>query len=239
MLIRMQFRKTRAGRFLSHLDLMHTWERVIRRSGLPLGFTQGFNPHPKMNFASALAVGTTSDAEYMDLDFNEDLTLEQVREALFPAVPPAFEIVDMKIVTDKKVPSLMSIIQRATYTLRLEYVAEVTQAELDQAVEAFWNMEENIIYRYKKDSKDKKAVNIRPGVYSIVLNREENTDDKHAVLDIVVQSGNDGNIRPEEVAYGLMNAGMPLVQQVVRIHRTGLYALDENDNMITPLQAVK
>jgi len=123
--------------------------------------------------------------------------------------------------------------------LRLEYVAEVTQAELDQAVEAFWNMDENIIYRYKKDSKDKKVVNIRPGVYSIVLNREEGTDDKHAVLDIVVQSGNDGNIRPEEVAYGLMNAGMPLVQQVVRIHRTGLYALDENDNMITPLQAVK
>jgi len=238
-LIRMQFRKTKAGRFLSHLDLMHTWERVIRRSGLPLGFTQGFNPHPKMNFASALAVGTTSDAEYMDLDFNEELTIEQIQTSLLPAIPPAFEIVDMKIVTDKKVPSLMSIIQRATYTLRLEYVAEITQVELDQAVESFWNMEENIIYRYKKDSKDKKAVNIRPGVYSIALKREEGADDKHAVLDIVVQSGNDGNIRPEEVAYGLMNAGMPLIQQVVRIHRTGLYALDDNGDMITPLQAVK
>ncbi len=238
MLIRMQFRKTRAGRFLSHLDLMHTWERVIRRSGLPLGFTQGFNPHPKMNFASALAVGTTSDAEYMDLDFNEDLTLEQIQAALFPAIPPAFEVVDMKIVQQKKVPSLMSIIQRATYTLRLEYVSEVTQAELDLAVEAFWKMEENIIYRYKKDSKDKKAVNIRPGVYSIQLQREEGTDDKHAQLEIVVQSGNDGNIRPEEVAYGLMNAGMPFVAQVVRIHRTGLYALDAEGNMITPLQTV-
>ena len=97
MLIRMQFRKTRAGRFLSHLDLMHTWERVIRRSQLPLGFTQGFNPHPKMNFASALAVGTTSDAEYMDLEFTEDLTLDQIREALFPTIPPAFEVTDLKI----------------------------------------------------------------------------------------------------------------------------------------------
>ena len=238
MLIRMQFRKTRAGRFLSHLDLMHTWERVIRRSQLPLGFTQGFNPHPKMNFASALAVGTTSDAEYMDLEFTEDLILDQVRESLFPAIPPAFEVTDMKIVHDRKVPSLMSIIQRATYTLRLEFVSDVTQAELDKAVEAFWRMEENIIYRYKKDSKDKKAVNIRPGVYTIALNLEEGTDNKHAVLDIIVQSGNDGNIRPEEVAYGLMNAGMPLVQQVARIHRTGLYALDGDGNMITPLQAV-
>ena len=237
MLIRMQFRKTRAGRFLSHLDLMHTWERVIRRSKLPLGFTQGFNPHPKMNFASALAVGTTSDAEYMDLDFTETLTLEQIKAALLPAVPPAFEIVDMKVV-EGKVPSLMSIIQRATYTLRLAYVDEITQAQLDAAVEAFWAMDENIIYRYKKDSKDKKAVNIRPGVYSIKLTQEENSDKKHAVLDIVVQSGNDGNSRPEEVAYGLMNAGMPFVEQVVRIHRTGLYALDNDGNMITPLQTV-
>ena len=222
---------------MSHLDLMHTWERVIRRSQLPLGFSQGFNPHPKMNFASALAVGTTSDAEYMDLDFTEELTLEQIKEALYPAIPPAFEVTDMKVVRGK-VPSLMSIIQRATYTLRLEYVTEVTQAELDDAVASFWNMEENIIYRYKKDSKDKKAVNIRPGVYTIDLRLEEGTDNKHAVLDIVVQSGNDGNIRPEEVAYGLMNAGMPLVQQVVRIHRTGLYALDDDGNMITPLQTV-
>ena len=222
---------------MSHLDLMHTWERVIRRSQLPLGFSQGFNPHPKMNFASALAVGTTSDAEYMDLDFTEELTLDQIKEALYPAIPPAFEVTDMKVVRGK-VPSLMSIIQRATYTLRLEYVTEVTQAELDDAVASFWNMEENIIYRYKKDSKDKKAVNIRPGVYTIDLRLEEGTDNKHAVLDIVVQSGNDGNIRPEEVAYGLMNAGMPLVQQVVRIHRTGLYALDGDGNMIAPLQTV-
>ena len=135
---------------MSHLDLMHTWERVIRRSQLPLGFSQGFNPHPKMNFASALAVGTTSDAEYMDLDFTEELTLDQIKEALYPAIPPAFEVTDMKVVRGK-VPSLMSIIQRATYTLRLEYVTEVTQAELDDAVASFWNMEENIIYRYKKD----------------------------------------------------------------------------------------
>ena len=80
---------------------------------------------------------------------------------------------------------------------------------MDKAVASFWQMEENIIYRYKKDSKDKKAVNIRPGVYTITLKAEEGTDRKHAVLDIIVQSGNDGNIRPEEVAYGLMNAGMP------------------------------
>lgn len=233
MLIRMQFRKTREGRFLSHLDLMHTWERVIRRSRLPLAFSQGFNPHPKINFASACAVGTTSDGEYMDMELTEDMPLTQVKAALDQAMPPAFEVTALKVVQGKT-PSLMSIITRARYQLWLEFVAEVTQAQLDDAVEQFWRREEVIVYRYKKNSKDKKPVNIRPGVYQIELRAERN----HATLQILVQSGNEGNVRPEEVAYGLMSAGMPPVQSVVRIHRDGLYLLDEKENLITPLDVV-
>lgn len=233
MLIRMQFRKTREGRFMSHLDLMHTWERVIRRSQLPLAFSQGFNPHPKINFASALAVGTTSDGEYMDMELTADLPLEQVKQELDRAMPPAFEVTAMKVVTGK-VPSLMSIIERGRYQLRLEFVEEVTQQQLEDAIEEFWKREEIIIYRYKKNSKDKKAVNIRPGVYEMKLT----ADGRYAVLDILVQSGNEGNIRPEEVAYGLMSAGMPAVQHVVRIHRLGLYLFDKEGAMVTPLDIV-
>lgn len=233
MLIRMQFRKTREGRFLSHLDLMHTWERVIRRSRLPLAFSQGFNPHPKINFASACAVGTTSDGEYMDMELTEEMPLTQVKAALDQAMPPAFEVTALKVVQGKT-PSLMSIITRARYQLWLEFVDEVTQAQLDDAAEQFWNREEVIVYRYKKNSKDKKPVNIRPGVYQIELGAEGN----HATLQILVQSGNEGNVRPEEVAYGLMSAGMPPVQSVVRIHRDGLYLLDEKENLITPLDVV-
>lgn len=234
MLIRIQFRKTREGRFLSHLDLMHTWERVIRRSQLPLAFSQGFNPHPKINFASALALGTTSDGEYMDMELTKELPLEQVQQMLTEAMPPAFEVVQMKVVTGK-VPSLMSIIQRGRYQLWLEFVHPVTQAELDAAVTQFWQMEEVIVYRYKKNSKEKKAVNIRHGVYEIQLTG----DDNYGMLEILVQSGNDGNIRPEEVAYGLMSAGMPPIQNVMRIHRLGLYVLDEKgETLLTPCEIV-
>ena len=139
----------------------------------------------------------------------------------------------MKVVTGK-VPSLMSIIERGRYQLRLEFVEEVTQQQLEDAIEKFWKREEIIIYRYKKNSKDKKAVNIRPGVYEMKLT----ADGRYAVLDILVQSGNEGNIRPEEVAYGLMSAGMPAVQHVVRIHRLGLYLFDKEGAMVTPLDIV-
>ena len=233
MLIRMQFCKTREGRFLSHLDLMHTWERVIRRSQLPLAYSQGFNPHPKINFASACAVGTTSDGEYMDLELTQELPVEQVEEMLQAVMPPAFRVSAMKVVTGKA-PSLMSIIQRARYVLRLELVEEAAQEQLDAAVERFWQQEEIVIYRYKKNSKDKKPVNIRPGVYELELTAEG----KNALLHILVQCGNEGNIRPEEVAYGLMATGMPMVQHVVRIHRLGLYVLDEKGALLSPLDVV-
>lgn len=229
----MQFCKTREGRFLSHLDLMHTWERVIRRSQLPLAYSQGFNPHPKINFASACAVGTTSDGEYMDMELTQELPVEQVEEMLQAVMPPAFRVSAMKVVSGKA-PSLMSIIQRARYVLQLELVEEVSQEQLDAAVENFWQQEEIVIYRYKKNSKDKKPVNIRPGVYELELTAEG----KNALLHIQVQSGNEGNIRPEEVAYGLMATGMPMVQHVVRIHRQGLYVLDEKGILLTPLDVV-
>lgn len=229
----MQFCKTREGRFLSHLDLMHTWERVIRRSQLPLAYSQGFNPHPKINFASACAVGTTSDGEYMDMELTQELPVEQVEEMLQAVMPPAFRVSAMKVVSGKA-PSLMSIIQRARYVLQLELVEEATQEQLDAALENFWQQEEIVIYRYKKNSKDKKPVNIRPGVYELELTAEG----KNALLHIQVQSGNEGNIRPEEVAYGLMATGMPMVQHVVRIHRQGLYVLDEKGILLTPLDVV-
>lgn len=228
----MQFRKTKEGRFLSHLDLIHTWERVIRRSQLPLAFSQGFNPHPKINFASACAVGTTSDGEYMDMELSRDVPLAEVQAALERAMPPAFAVTAMKVVQGKA-PSLMSLIQRGRYRLWLEFTAPVTQAQLDKAVEQFWQRAEIIVYRYKKNSKDKKPVNIRPGVYEIQLTAQED----HAALEILVQCGSDGNVRPEEVAYGLMFTGMPAVQQVVRIHRLGLY-LVEGESLLTPLDVI-
>ena len=148
-------------------------------------------------------------------------------------MPPAFEVTAMKVVSGK-VPSLMSIIERGQYQLWLDFVDEVTQQQMDQAVEQFWQQDEVVVYRYKKNSKEKKAMNIRPGVYQIKLTADGN----HGLLEILVQSGNEGNIRPEEVAYGLMSAGMPPIQQVVRIHRQGLYLLNQAGALVTPLDVV-
>ena len=114
MLIRIAYQKTREGRFLSHLDSAHSWERSIRRAGLPLAYSQGFNPHPKISFASALAVGTTSDAEYMDMELSEELPVEEVQRALEQGLAPAFQITRMKRMEGKQ-DALMSLVNLADY----------------------------------------------------------------------------------------------------------------------------
>ncbi len=64
--IRITFGKHGALRFIGHLDLAKTWERVLRRARVPLEYTQGFNPRPRLQFATALPVGVTSESEYLD-----------------------------------------------------------------------------------------------------------------------------------------------------------------------------
>ena len=65
--------------FISHLDMMRTFERAFRRADLPVAFTQGFNPRPKISFTPALSVGITSSSEYMDVEFYEDVSVDKHR----------------------------------------------------------------------------------------------------------------------------------------------------------------
>ncbi|MCG0278925.1 MAG: TIGR03936 family radical SAM-associated protein, partial [Thermanaeromonas sp.] len=71
MRLRVKFAKVGTGRFLSQLEVMRVLQRAARRAGLPLALTEGFNPHPRMSFGPALAVGAESEAEYVDLELKE------------------------------------------------------------------------------------------------------------------------------------------------------------------------
>jgi radical SAM-linked protein len=92
MRIRLLFAKTEAMRFTGHLDLFRAIERMIRRSRLPLAYSQGFKPHPRINLASALPLGFTSDAEMADIWLQEEIPVELIQRALQDAAPPGILI---------------------------------------------------------------------------------------------------------------------------------------------------
>jgi len=113
---RIEFGKGASMRFLSHLDLMRTWERALRRSGLPLAFTQGHHPHIKMSFGPPLPLGFRSRAEVFDLELSRPPGVD-LSERLNAVLPDGLRVTSFRPIL-YKTPSLMSQLEGASYRVR-------------------------------------------------------------------------------------------------------------------------
>jgi radical SAM-linked protein len=116
MRVRITFSKTDAMRFTGHLDLHRTWERTVRRAGLPLAYSQGFAPHPRINLASALPLGFTSDCELVDIWLEHDLPVADIQIALEQAAPPGMRIRGC-VQVDDRLPSLQSVMEASDFSI--------------------------------------------------------------------------------------------------------------------------
>lgn len=114
MRIRITFAKTPAMRYTGHLDLHRAWERTFRRAGLPLAYSEGFNPHPRLNLASALPLGFTGEAEVIDAWLEQDLPLPEVQTALQRALPPGLQVTQIETV-DLRLPALQTELEASEY----------------------------------------------------------------------------------------------------------------------------
>lgn len=94
--LRAVYAKYGNAKYFSHLDLMRTMQRAIKRSGIPIWYTEGFNPHIYLNFPVALPLGTESYVEPMDFSVVEECDLEDLREKLDNAMPPGLNIISVK-----------------------------------------------------------------------------------------------------------------------------------------------
>ncbi len=92
---RMLLKKTGATKYISHLDLMRTMQRVFVRAGLSIKHTQGFNPHPYISFALPLSVGIESECELVDFELNEDISFQELPKLLTSASPEGIIVTDV------------------------------------------------------------------------------------------------------------------------------------------------
>lgn len=201
---RLQFAKTQAMRFTGHLDLFRTWERTIRRARLPLAYSQGFSPHPRINLASALPLGFTSDAEVIDFWLTEMLHPEQIIKQLVQASPPGILIKSIETV-DLRQPALQTQVLYAEFTATLpapvEHLADKIQTMVSN----------DSIFRIRR----KKSYNLRPLIASIRLAQEDGSGEQQIKMRLSASEGATG--RPEEVLEAL---GIPA--KTALIHRTAL-----------------
>jgi len=227
--IRVEFAKTDQVRFVSHLDTMKTFERAIRRAGLPIAFSEGFNPHPKISFGSALAVGVTSDGEYVDLEFSQPLIASEVQEALNENLPPGFRITRSRVIPPEA-PALMAILNRADYLVTGMLTVPWTQAQLEHAITDIMQRKEVTVEKWSK--KGPKQVDLRPGI----LQLSGFLDNNRVNIEMSVMAGSERNIRPEEVMAALVNyAGLPADPRGIRIHRRRIY-IDQDTKILSPME---
>jgi radical SAM-linked protein len=120
---RITFAKTEAMRFTGHLDLHRTWERTLRRAGLPLAYSEGFNPHPKINIGAALPLGCLSRGDLIDAWLERELDPADVEARLREAAPPGLRI-EVVARIDRSEPVLQSQIEASLYEVSSSLFAE-------------------------------------------------------------------------------------------------------------------
>ncbi len=132
--IRIYYSKTQALRYTGSLDVHKIWERTLRRARLPLAYSQGFHPQPKINQACPLPLGMLSRAEIVDIWLEPELPMQQIVEQLSKSIPPGIEIDHLEAV-DLHEPALQTRLAASRYQVTLLSLPEENQVSLKELSE--------------------------------------------------------------------------------------------------------
>lgn len=216
--IRVAYRQDGPARFVSHLDILRAFERAARRAELPLAYTEGFNPRPRLTFAAPLPVGMTGAQELVDIDLTRDMLPEDLVASLANQMPDG-----LVVLKGRKVPAgggaLMSLLDRAVYTARGGLNENTPANELDKRIESLLNCGEVFVER--RTGKGFKRKDIRPGIRRLVW--KSIAGEIEFLMEL--QSGSRGNVRPDEVFIALAEV-LPLQPHRFMVCRTAMLARD-------------
>jgi radical SAM-linked protein len=171
---------------VGHLDLFRSWERTFRRSGLPIAYSQGFHPQPRMNLACALPLGFTSQCELLDAWLEQELPQQHIQESLSQAVPPGILIKEIEII-DLSAPSLQSQVISAVYAITLlDYVPDIA-TRLSRVIST------EQLPRLRRN----KPYNLRPLIENLSLDLDKESGKQMLQVQLAARESATG--RPEEL----------------------------------------
>jgi len=183
MRIRITFSKQGALRYTSHLDLHRLWERATRRADLPLAYSQGFHPQPKINLAAALPLGFSSRCEVMDMKLETDISVDDLPARLQSILPPDIEMLKVEQV-DNNAPALQTQVDSAEYEIILSEAG--SGSELERKIASV--MESTSLPRERRG----KPYDLRPLIRELKL-----TSETTIFMHLLARENATG--RPEEV----------------------------------------
>ena len=193
--LRLRYAKRGPLRFTSTRDFQRALERALRRTGVPMAYSQGFNPHPRISYTNAAPTGTASEAEYAELAVTSVLDPEKVRDALDAALPPGLDVLEVVTV---RTPDLAERLQASVWTVELPGVG-VDRARA--AVAALLDAETVEVSRLTKSGM--RSFDARGPVLRCDVRPGETPDGSVcAILDLVVRHVTP-SVRPDDVLAAL------------------------------------
>ena len=218
------FEKGERIRHIGHLDIQRSVQRGLRRSGLPVAYSNGFNPHILITFASALSTGACGKREIMDVTMAEEVSPEEFLEKMNRAMPPEMQLREARTL-DQKHPALMASLRAAKYDL---LIRNAEQAEkLAAAIPAM--MARETVTAMRKTKTALKECDIKPLIYdlkaegqhilaTLTLTEREACKPGMLIEALSREAGIEGEIR-------------------MLITRTALLGMDEAENLV-PLETL-
>lgn len=193
--LRIKFSRGQEIKFISHLDIIRLWERVFRRAQIPLAYSEGFNPHPRISLAVPLSVGVTSEAELMDVFISRPITPDRFTTAVSRQLPAGIAI-DGVYQATVNMPSLQSQARFAEY--RVELATDRSREDIETAISELLSRQE-LPWHHHRDT-GRRSYDLRPLIDSLKC-----VDWKSHCCAILMKLRCDssGSGRPEQVALAL------------------------------------
>lgn len=208
---RLRFQYARRGRlrFSSTRDFARAIERALRRARVPMAFSAGFHPHPRISYANGAPTGTASEAEYFEIQVTERLDPDAVRSALDEALPEGLDVIK---VVEARPGALADRLEASDWLLRFPQVGE---AELAAAVAAYLAVERAEVSRVLKSGP--RTFDTRAAV--VAMNASSDPEDSCAILRMVVRHTTP-SVRPDDILTALRSVSAfapPVPPQVTRL----------------------
>lgn len=227
--MRLKYIKGNEVKYISHLDLLRTFQRAIKRAEIPIQYSQGFNPHPIVSFGLPLPVGTTSESEYMEMELAADIEAAHVAARLNKALPKGIKILEAVTVTDKK-DKILNKICLASYDVTV-HLKKKSDMDFSQALLKLTASDKLVVEKSTK--KGIKEVDILQDIHALEVAAQ---GEKKVVFRMQLSAGSARNLKPELVLQAVEKYVPGFEIDFAAIHRTKLLA-NKDGRMVEPMSA--
>ena len=207
--VRIRFSRGQEVKFISHLDIMRLWQRALHRAGIPLAYSEGFNPHPRISLAAPLAIGVTSETELMDVFCARWVSPHHFTSALNQQLPVSIEIQQVYPIAPT-MPSLQAQVRYSEY--KVEVKTEKGRQEVETALNNLLSVK-HLPWQHQRDT-GPRSYDLRALIDDLWL---VGWHSDYATIGMRLRCDSSGSGRPEQVITALGFSNYPRF-----IHRTKL-----------------